>query len=298
MGGMPTIPGLPQVPIPVLGLAAEEAAEHVGQVTPKEIQYAESVHHGIPDVLLEATQEPFSARAVVYALLLDPREDIRDAQLHRLNTGADPRDSAETMQLAAAVHDLPDGLRLPLLDIAMPALRQMSPRQHKQFRTQVEELVAADHRLNLFEYALRCVLQRHLDAQYLPQLQRRGALPSSPQALTGPVATVLSLLAWQDAPEPAEAAAAFDAGLRSYVGGEHGRRLPPREQSSLADFDAALQALNQSAPAIKRRIVAACAACILANQHVTVREAELLRAICDTLECPMPPLFGQEADGD
>jgi hypothetical protein len=56
-----------------------------------------------------------------------------------------------------------------------------------------------------------------------------------------------------------------------------------------------LQTLNQSVPAVKRRIVAACAACILANQRVTVREAELLRAICDTLECPMPPLFGQDA---
>ena len=49
--------------------------------------------------------------------------------------------------------------------------------------------------------------------------------------------------------------------------------------------------------AIKRRIVDACAACILANQQVTVREAELLRAICDTLDCPLPPLVVGEAEG-
>jgi hypothetical protein len=79
--------------------------------------------------------------------------------------------------------------------------------------------------------------------------------------------------------------------MRSYVGGDHAHRLPPREECSLAEFDAALRTLNQSAPAIKRRIVVACTACILANQHVTVREAELLRAVCDTLDCPLPPLI-------
>src|SRR5262249_51485386 len=81
----------------------------------------------------------------------------------------------------------------------------------------------------------------------------------------------------------------------------HRRRPHPslaaREECSLAEFDAALQTLNQSVPAIKRRIVVACAACILANQQVTVREAELLRAICDTLDCPLPPLVVGEAEG-
>jgi hypothetical protein len=111
------------------------------------------------------------------------------------------------------------------------------------------------------------------------------------------VAKVLSLLAWEGQPEPEHAVRAFDKGMRSYVSGEHTYRLPPREDCSLAEFDAALQTLNQSVPAIKRRIVIACAACILANHQVTVREAELLRAICDTLDCPLPPLVVGETEG-
>jgi hypothetical protein len=184
---------------------------------------------------------------------------------------------------------LPDTHRLPLLDLAMPALRQMSPRQHRAFRAQVEGLMIADQRLSLFEYTLRCVLHRHLDAQFLPQRQVRP-VHSSPQKLARPVATVLALLAWEGQPEPDQVAQAFDTGMRSYIGGDHAHRLPPREECSLAEFDAALQTLNQSVPAIKRRIVVACAASIMANQQVTVREAELLRAICDTLDCPLPPL--------
>jgi len=132
------------------------------------------------------------------------------------------------------------------------------------------------------------VLHRHLDAQFLPQRQKHP-LHNSPQKLAHPVATVLALLAWEGQREPDQAAEAFDTGMRGYIGANHPHRLPPREECSLAEFDAALQTLNQSVPAIKRRIVDACAACILTNHQITVREAELLRAICDTLDCPLPP---------
>src|SRR5215471_8757613 len=293
--GMPRLPGLPQAPVPVLGFA-DEAASRVGHVDPEVIGCAQALHDSMPDVLRLAAQEPFSAHALVYALLLDPRADLRALQLTRLKAGAGPWDFAETLRLVAPVQALPDAYRLPLLDMAMPALRQMSPRQHRAFRAQVELLMVADQRMSLFEYTLRCVLHRHLDAQFLPQRQTRP-VHSSPQKLARPVATVLALLAWEGQPEPDQAARAFDTGMRGYIGGDHTHRLPPREECSLAKFDAAMQTLTQSVPAIKRRIVVACAACILANQQVTVRDAELLRAICDTLDCPLPPLVVGEADG-
>ncbi|EDZ97658.1 peptidase M48 Ste24p [Burkholderia sp. H160] len=293
--GMPRIPGLPQVPVPVLGLA-DEAASRVGHVNPEEISYAQALHDGMPDVLRVAAQEPFSARALVYALLVDPRADLRDLQLARLKAGAEPQDFAETLRLAGPVQGLPDTHRLPLLDLAMPVLRQMSPRQHKVFRAQVEMLIIADQRLSLFEYTLRCVLHRHLDAQFLPKRQAHP-VHNSPQKLAQPVATVLALMAWEGQPQPDTAVRAFDTGMRAYIGGDHTHCLRPREECSLAEFDTALQTLNRSVPAIKRRVVIACTACILANQQVTVREAELLRAICDTLDCPLPPLVVAEVEG-
>ena len=198
-------------------------------------------------------------------------------------------DASVLKQLASTMIEFDPRFRI--MPGTMPALRQMSPGQHKTFRNQVEALVNADQRLSLFEYTLRCVLHRHLDAQFLPQ-RPMGPLQSSAQELAAPMAQVLSLLAWEGQPEPEQAARAFDTGMRSYIGGDHTYRLPPpREECSLAEFNTALQTLHQSVPAIKRRIVVACAACIGASQQVSVREAELLRAICDTLDCPLPPLI-------
>jgi Zn-dependent protease with chaperone function len=287
------MPGLPQVPVPVLGLA-DRAASRVGHVDPEEISYAQTLQDDIPEALRLAAEHPFSAQALVYALLLDPRADLRSVQLAQLEASAEPPALAETLRLVDIVEALPAAYRLPLLDLAMPALRQMSPRQHRTFRDEVEKLMVADQQLSLFEYTLRCVLHCHLDAQYTPQRQTRSMI-SSPQKLVQPIATVLALLAWEGQPEFDSADRAFDMGMRGYTGGDNIHCLPPLEECSLAAFDTALQKLRQSVPAIKQRIVVAVAACILANDHVTVREAELLRAICDTLDSPLPPLFATEA---
>src|SRR5262249_32509160 len=147
--GMPRLPGLPQMPVPVLGFA-DEAASRVGHVDPEVISYAQALLDGIPDVLRIAAQESFRARALVYVLLLAPRAELRDLELTRLKAGAEPQDFAETLRLVAPVQALPETHRLPLLDLAMPALRQMSPRQHRAFRAQVEALMIADQRLSLF----------------------------------------------------------------------------------------------------------------------------------------------------
>jgi hypothetical protein len=239
---------------------------------------------------MAAAREPFGARALVYCLLLDPNAPVRQAQLSLLGREADPRDYELTRRLADAVGALPDAARLPLLDLTLPALRQMSPRQHAAFRAQVEALIAADQRLSLFEYALRCVLARHLDADF--NRVRPGAKPLPLTRLAEESAVVLSLLAWEGQPEEEAARAAFDAGMRALgVGG----KLLPREQCSLPAFDAALRRLAGAPPEAKRRLVNACAACILADEQVTVREGELLRAVCAVLGCPMPPLLTADA---
>jgi hypothetical protein len=72
-----------------------------------------------------------------------------------------------------------------------------------------------------------------------------------------------------------------------------GLRLPAREECTLPAIDRSLGAIATATPAIKRHVLAACAAAISADGHVTVAEGELLRAIADALDCPMPPLLGR-----
>ncbi|HBO93296.1 MAG TPA: hypothetical protein DD667_08450, partial [Gammaproteobacteria bacterium] len=53
----------------------------------------------------------------------------------------------------------------------------------------------------------------------------------------------------------------------------------------------ALQQLKRLAPLLKQPVVDACVDCILHDNKATLKEMELLRAICEALECPLPPIL-------
>ena len=54
-------------------------------------------------------------------------------------------------------------------------------------------------------------------------------------------------------------------------------------------IDAALNRLAQAVPIIKKNLIEACIHTVGADGVILESEAELLRAIADTLDCPMPP---------
>ena len=287
------IPGMPQVPFPVLIAAAEQALSHAGRITPEEIAYAQALHARIPEDLAEVAHEPFSARALVYCLLLDPDETIRNTQLALLEKQIDANIFAEVQQLMSKVLAMPEEIRLPVLDLSLPALRHMSPQQYAHFRERVQELTDADQKLSVFEYVLRCVLNHHLDVSYhkkRPRIRNRSLTK-----LTSQMITVLSMVAWEGHDNDQTAGKAFLAGMQAYLGNSDSSfALLPRGQVKLTDLDAALNAFAEATPKIKRQVMLGCCTCILSNEKVTVRESELLRAVGDTLDCPMPPLVPGE----
>ncbi|HVF15768.1 MAG TPA: hypothetical protein VNA21_02625, partial [Steroidobacteraceae bacterium] len=58
-----------------------------------------------------------------------------------------------------------------------------------------------------------------------------------------------------------------------------------------APLDIALSRLDQLAPVAKEQLVEALAKTVTHDQQMTVGESELLRVVCATLHCPLPPLF-------
>ena len=82
---------------------------------------------------------------------------------------------------------------------------------------------------------------------------------------------------------------AFESGARLLP--EVPLEFLPAERCRLSDLQAALEQLSQVAAKHRGRLVDASAAAICADAEVRVEEAELLRGICDMLDCPMPPLL-------
>ena len=115
------------------------------------------------------------------------------------------------------------------------------------------------------------------------------------RAVSRQVSLLLSILAHAGQAEPDKAAQAFARGAERLADTRAVASLLPFDECGLADLDRALAALVQAAPPMKRSLIEACAATIAFDKRVTVQEGELLRAISDQLDCPMPPFLPGQA---
>ena len=157
----------------------------------------------------------------------------------------------------------------------------------------MKRLVEADEKTSLFEFTLQKILLRHLGRTGADM--RQAAKYYAIRALIPEAAVILSALAHVGSPDPAQARQAFAVGVRRLGLGKQPVDFIPREGWTLAAVDAALDRFALAAPGVKRLILRAGAECIATDGTVTRDEAELLRAVSDTLDCPMPPFGGLPA---
>ncbi len=271
---------------------AAEAVRYVGNPTPGHVSYAAALVERLPARVVAAAHEPYAARALVYALLVSKDDAVRSRQLSELER----RDAAllpEVRALLQALDGQDRGVRLPLVDMSLPALLALTREQYRAFADVVQALMAADQRLDLFEWTLQRVLLTHLAPNFEPQARRSRVRFNGLHRLGPQLSTTLSTLAQVNAHDPERVQRAFDAGVRGLEGA--GRVGPlsllPREQCGLGVLDEALNDVADVAPGLKRTIVTACAETVCSDDRLTVDEAELLRAIADALGCPMPPVL-------
>ncbi len=265
-------------------------AADVGTVGADHLRYGQRLLANVGNELTDHVHEPSSARAIVFCLLLDARPAVRTVQIEALERGSEPVVLSEREKLQPLVDQAPREMRLPLVDLALPALRRLSPAQFKEFNQTVRTLVSADGRIGLFEFTLHAVLLRHLAPHFQPA-RSQAIEHRSPSELAEPLAVVLSAFASYGHADPQMAIQAFARGaaeLQMALG------YQAEAEAELARVDRSLRILRTAAPAIKRQVVAAAAATVAYDHMVTVDEGELLRAVADTLDCPMPPFLPGE----
>jgi Zn-dependent protease with chaperone function len=272
-----------EVPVQII----DEAVNHVGEPTTAHQHYAADLVRQIPELIVEATHEPYAARAVIFALLLNRQAEVRLRQLEILRKNA----PADVNQLVVGMHADIDRLdarvRLPLVEMSLPALRAMSPSQYVEFYRCFVDLAKADQHIDLFEWMLSQVLLRHLRPQF-ERIKSPPVMYYGLQQLGRECSILLSAMA-AAGNNDAVAKLAFQQGATRLS--ELKLQQRPRSESGLGDLRVALEKLAHVAVKHRGRIVDACAAAISADQHVTWQEAELLRGISDLLDCPMPPLL-------
>jgi Zn-dependent protease with chaperone function len=270
-------------------LSPEQFSSIVGAPQPEHIAFATQLVSDLPTKVTEAAREPFGARAVIYCLLLNREGGVRKSQLERLMEKADPAVIRETSQLIPVIDTIGKKYWLTIVDLVIPALKLLSPKQYEDFRMNVQQLVMADRKISLFEYTLQRILMRHLDPVFRktpPQMIKYHVIDQ----VQVECLMLLSILAWRGSTEDSTAEESFRRGIAELNLGRKPAILA-REKCGLNALDSSLDRLAAASPKLKKMVLKACIACISADSFISINESEMLRAIADTLDCPIPPII-------
>jgi uncharacterized tellurite resistance protein B-like protein len=256
----------------------------VGRPGPAHAAYAADLLARLPPDVAVATRHAAGARALATALLLDADPVARELQLGQVAAEA----RADAGRLAAALAGASREDRMAILDLLLPSLDALPREGAVALVRDLAAIAAADGRTTVFEWAVQRIVRRRL-ARSLGERRAGGFRPRTVEDVQVEVLELLSTLAWLGARDEAGAQAALDAATAA--AGVPGRWRPlPRERARAAAIEAALERLDGAAIPLKGRVLAACAACALADGRLVPAEAEVVRAVAASLGLPVPPM--------
>jgi Zn-dependent protease with chaperone function len=283
-------------PPPVPGAAAAfgaALAAAAGTLTPDASAAAQDLLAQVPASLRTAARSPHDAALVIFGLLLDDDPAVRGRQLAAVAASEGAYALRTLEQLDPVLRQVKPALKLPLVQLALPALKALEPTALGTFAGTLDDLVQADGKVSTFEFALQRLVLRALRINRDPSAAVTQIY--SFQAVTNEISIVLSALAHASSDNPAEASRAFAEGAAQLKLVEGKLAFLSEAESGLVPLDAALDKLAASSGPIKQRLLMAAAHVVSADGVLLTQEAELLRAVAASLDVPVPPLAAAAA---
>lgn len=285
----PFLPGFEGVEDALGGGMAAAITGLVGTATADHLQYGKQVIEHLPKELRRAAHESLGAVALAYSLVLDPKDAHREKQVAILQGDVAPATLEEVHRLTPQVHALDRWLRLPLAELLVPTLRQLSEAQFQEFAHTLRDLMLHDDEVSIFEFAMLKMVLHQVEESHGSPTRHRGG-PGSIRKAQHEIHVLLSALALVAGEDDGVREQALRAGLRQL---DDYRGPDTLHRESFVQLNDALDRLVAAAPRVKRQVVDACSHTVLADDKVTLDEGELLRAVAATLNCPLPPFIPQ-----
>jgi hypothetical protein len=272
------------------GRSATESVMLVGALDGSKVDQASRLLAALPAALREGVRHAEGACAVLLALLLAPKEEVMQQQLDALKL-AGLADLAQRAAAAAPLtRNLSPAFHLPVIDLALPAVKGAAEELKKGLLAGIEAVISADRRIELHEFVVLTLVRHQLAA---PARRQRGSARLG--NLREHAAVLLSLAAHAgtrpDASGPR--AEALKSAMQAGADAMGDITLPQYHQLSFQQADAALAALKELAPLEKALLVRGLFAAVTADGVIRVAEAELMRLVGAVLESPLPPLLDE-----
>ena len=265
------------------GASPVRVSSQVGTVKDADIDWAQTTLAQLPEEIRQSLRQPQGARRALLALILASNRNDTAHQLRQAGL-ADDQPALET--LAEALRPLGATLRLPVIDLALPALKNEPRAAREQLLAELESLAKADNTFSLFEWALLGLARQQLGERAgrnrHTRFHRYGAVAAELQLL-------FSLLVWASGATQDTGTALFSRYTQGLL--PAGRTLLPLTHCSSDKLFQAVDRLTDLSPLLKGPIIDSAVALAMDDGELKTRERETLRALSSLLECPLPPCF-------
>lgn len=250
--------------------------DQIGEINPIALELSKSLIASIPLILHHASNNPYQARAIVYALLLNEDKETKERQLSQLRERAHPVTHREFLKLYPHVANLDEQLKFPLLQLAQPALVNLSVPQANLFKENLYALAKADKQISLREWS---VLTYILHSYEAPASTRSKKL----NQLKHQICELLCFICLLN--DARHQHSSLTKAVQSIWADESS--YEPKKLK-LKELNEHLYQLKQLNPLQKPQFLKAVAMCMQYDNNVSLREREILRTFAAVLDSPMP----------
>lgn len=226
-----------------------------------------------------AIHEIYSVRSVIYACFLAADHKLRETQLSVLTKRQQQALRNATERVYRELAEQADSLRLPIIELAIPTLKRLSPGQRTQFFETLKEILLADGKIDLQEYLLFRILftaseRRHFTHRTPTEAQLHSAY------------SVVYSLIYHLSSDKAQSSSDFF----QQVSTGHSKPLVLKslEECPPEVVHGALQILSELPIHRRQQILTLAGDLLLSDSVLKPREAELFFCLCLSLFVPMP----------
>jgi Zn-dependent protease with chaperone function len=255
---------------PSVTQVASRLSESIGNITAPQLELARQIHADLPVSLMQSMHSVEDASCVVYALL--------SAQ----NMPADIQ--KKITSISKITDNLDRRLRLPIIDMVLPQLKRMPSAQQHAFVKQLEKIIMGDNRYTFNEFVMLTIIKQHLS-------RKAGSADviryHSFRPLLEDVQLLLSMIATCSGQSPQRKHDVYQRSIKVFTSVELPMHVKPVRPSQISE---SLEKIRQASMWLRKGFIEVCLDMIMEDGIIMPAEAELLRAVCESIDCPMPLL--------
>jgi len=257
----------------------------IGTIDSQQLSKAGNILAGLPQPVKDAIHEPLGAESLLFAMLLSGEIEIETNQIEQIKKMCGSETEFAVLSLKQHLSKIKPEWKLPIVEIAIPSLKEMSEEQFGRFRSTLSELINADGKVTLFEYALEKIVTHQLEVVY-----SKKADPEITHAnlnkLGGEISLLISAIAHETTGNPEEA---WNAAIQTLpVKLKEEFTFIKQSDCTFDAVDQALEELGKSSGAIKKSFLNAALHSIAQDGISNRKEMEWVRAMAAAIDSPLP----------